>query len=171
MVVATSTKGVVMKYSLSIIAVAAAVVAAIAAASHPASAPAAKRTCTFATLPRAASAGQQSLYGHIKSLVRKGQRFELRFDPAWLLTGSTAARAKLEDTGSSDVPNDTYTRDESHKLLTYRVPSSALVTVLRHTTCSTRVTVARLARSVPSAGFWISVRNDTARSIDQQYHP
>jgi hypothetical protein len=160
-----------MKYSLIITAVAAALVAAVSAASHPTAAPAAKRACTFATLPRAASAGEQSLYGHIKSLARKGHRFELRFDPAWMLTGSTATRAKLEDTGSSDVPNDSYVRDESHRLLTYRVPSSARVTVLRHTTCSTRVTVAQLAKSVPPAGFWIAIRNDTVRSVDQQYHP
>jgi len=71
----------------------------------------------------------------------------LRFDPAWLLSGLTATRASLEDTGSGEVPNDTYTRDERHKLLTFLVPASARATVLTHATCSTRITVARLARS------------------------
>jgi hypothetical protein len=75
------------------------------------------------------------------------------------------------DTGSSDVPNDTYTRDESHRLLTYLVPATADVTVLEHSACTARTTVARLARSVPSAAFWIRVRMDTVRSLDQQYHP
>jgi len=36
-------------------------------------------------------------YGHIKSLIRKGSRFELTFDPAWLLLGVTAERAAVQD--------------------------------------------------------------------------
>ena len=127
--------------------------------------------CTFASLPRLTPVGEQSLYGHIEAVTRKGGNFELRFDPAWFLTGSTANRASLEDTGSSDVPNDSYVRDESHRLLTYQVPAAAQVTVLVQATCSKRVTVAQLAKSVPPAGFWIQIRNDTVRSIDQQYHP
>jgi hypothetical protein len=163
--------------SLVIIIAVALLAGAASAASDPsakpavASSPQARHACTFATLPRAAAAGEQSVYGHIKSLTRKGRRYVLRFDPAWLLSGVTASRAALEDTGSSDVPNDTYTRDETHKLLTYLVPARARVTVLRHATCSTRITVAQLARSTPSAGFWLSVRIDSVRSIDQQYHP
>ena len=142
-------------------------VAATAASPSPAT----RSACTFATLPRAASAGEQTLYGHIRSLKSNGRRFVLRFDPAWYLTGTTATRAKLEDTGSGDVANDVYVRDSDHRLLTYVVPATARVTVLTHATCSTRTTVARLAKSAPSAGFWILVRNDTVRSIDQQYHP
>ena len=49
-----------------------------------------------------------ALYGHIKKLTRKGGHYELRFDPAWFTSGVTASRAALEDTGSSDVPNDNY---------------------------------------------------------------
>jgi hypothetical protein len=164
-----------MKTSLVTLAAALTVVAGVSAASatsRPGLAPAAKRGCTFATLPRATPAGQQSLYGHISSLTRKGNRYVLRFDPAWLLSGLTASRASLEDTGSGDVPNDTYTRDEKHKLLTFLVPATARVTVLTHTTCSTRTTVAKLAKSsTPSRRFWIQVRIDTVRSIDEQYHP
>ena len=164
-----------MKSSLIILALAVALVGAVSATSAPsrsAAAPAAARSCTFATLPRATPAGQQSLFGHISSLTRRGNRYVLRFDPAWLLSGVTASRAALEDTGSSDVPNDTYTRDETHKLLTFRVPAGANVTVLTHSTCSTRATVAKLAKSAtPRRRFWISVRNDTVRSVDEQYHP
>jgi hypothetical protein len=164
-----------MKSSLIILAAAVAVVAGVSAASatsRPALAPVAKRGCTFATLPRATPAGQQSLYGHINSLTRKGNHYLLRFDPAWLLSGVTASRAALEDTGSGDVPNDTYTRDETHKLLTFLVPANARVTVLTHVTCSTRITVAKLAKSAsPHRRFWIQVRIDTVRSIDEQYHP
>jgi hypothetical protein len=122
-------------------------------------------------LPRAAPAGEFTLYGHIKSLKRKGARFELRFDPASWLTGVTAARAALEDTGSSDVPNDYYIREDGHRLLTYRVPATAPVTILTRGTCTTRTTPAKLARSLPPAGFWIRVRGDTVRSLDQQYQP
>ncbi len=162
-----------MKALILIAAVGALAVSLIASTIAPASAsrPAAKATCGFASLPRASHAREQSLYGHIKSLTRKGKRYELRFDPAWLLTGSTASRAALEDTGSSDVPNDTYTRDETHRLLTYRVPGDAQATILVHATCSTHVTIAKLARSMSPAGFWIRVRGDKVNSIDQQYHP
>ena len=100
-----------------------------------------------------------------------GDGFELRFDPALHLTGSTATQAALEDTGSADVPNDVYVRDESHRLLTYRVPAGADATILTQGTCSTSTSVAQLAASVPSAGFWILVDGDTVRSVDQQYHP
>jgi hypothetical protein len=122
-------------------------------------------------LPRAASAGEFTLFGHIKSLKRKGARFELRFDPALWLTGVTAARAKLEDTGFSDVPNDYYIREEGHRLLTYKVPTTTPVTVLARGTCTTRTTAAVLARSHPQAGFWIRIHIDTVRSLDQQYQP
>jgi hypothetical protein len=164
-----------MKSSVIILALAVALVGAVSATSAPsqsAAAPAAARSCTFATLPRATPAGQQSLFGHISSLTRRGNHYVLRFDPAWLLSGVTASRAALEDTGSGDVPNDTHTRDETHKLLTFLVPVDANVTVLTHSTCSTRTTVAKLAKSVtPRRRFWISVRNDTVRSVDEQYHP
>lgn len=159
-----------MKPSLLVIA-SVAILAAVAASSRASSATLTRSSCTLASLPPATAAGEQTLYGHVRSLVRKGRRFELRFDPAWLLTGATATRASLEDTGSSDVPNDSYTRDESHRLLTFLVPPTARVTVLAHGTCSTRTTVAKLARSRSQAAFWIRVRGDTVRSIDQPYHP
>ncbi|MGN6430918.1 MAG: hypothetical protein ACTHNB_09345 [Gaiellaceae bacterium] len=164
-----------MKSSLIMLATAVAVVVGVSAASatsRPTLAPTAKRACTFATLPRATAAGQQSIYGHINSLTRRGTHYLLRFDPALLLSGLTASRASLADTGSADVPNDTYTRDETHKLLTFLVPAGARVTVLAHATCSTRTTIARLAKSTTrSRRFWIQVRIDTVRSIDEQYHP
>jgi hypothetical protein len=127
--------------------------------------------CRMAQLPPATATGSVALYGHIKSLRRKGGRFELRFDPALLLTGATASRAALEDTGSADVPNDSYTADESHRAYTFLVPATARVTHLTNSTCSTRTTVAKLAKAVSPAGFWLRVRGDTVRSLDQQYQP
>src|SRR6266508_4878082 len=74
-----------------------------------------------------------AVYGHIKALTPKGDHFEMRFDPAWFLSGVTATRAKLEDTGSSEVPNDNYVVEEGHRLLTYLVPPTAGITVLSRT--------------------------------------
>jgi len=125
-------------------------------------------------------------FGYIKSLKSKGSGFELRFDPAWLLTGKTANQAALEDTGSSDVPNDSYRVNESTRAYTYIVPASAHVRVL--TTGAnlngTPITVAQLAQLVAgknplpkplfepiSTGFWMSFRNDKVESLEQQYHP
>ena len=123
-------------------------------------------------------------YGYIKSLKRKGATFELRFDPAWLLTGKTANQAALEDTGSSDVPNDNYIVNESTRAYTFFVSPSAHVTVLKEGVNGSPITVAQLAQlaggSHPfpkplfepiSTGFWISIRNDTVGSLEQQYHP
>jgi hypothetical protein len=125
-------------------------------------------------------------YGYIKSLKRKGSGFEMRFDPAWLLTGKTANQAALEDTGSSDVPNDNYIVNESPRAYTYIVPPNAHVRVLTAgaNLNGTPITVAQLAQlaggknpfSKPlfepiSTGFWIRIKIDTVVSLDQQYHP
>ena len=123
-------------------------------------------------------------YGYIKSLKRKGATFELRFDPAWLLTGKTANQAALEDTGSSDVPNDNYIVNESTRAYTFFVSPSAHVTVLKEGVNGSPITVDQLAQLANggnpfpkplfepiSTGFWISIRNDTVGSLEQQYHP
>src|SRR6478672_975362 len=164
-------KGDVMKRSLIFVAVALLLAAAVLGSvrlfsgSGPSSA-----VASSAAAP--GPCGDVALYGHVESLTPRGNDFELRFDPAWFLSGVTASRAALEDTGSSDVPNDTYARDETHKLLTFLVPASAHVTLLTHST-STSTTVAKLAKSTttPRRRFWIRVRIDTVRSVDEQYHP
>jgi len=125
-------------------------------------------------------------FGYIRSLKPKASGFEMRFDPAWLLTGKTANQAALEDTGSSDVPNDSYVVNESPRAYTYIVPANAQVRVLTAgaNLNGTPITVAQLAQLVKgknpfpkplfeqiSTGFWISIRNDTVGSLQQQYHP
>lgn len=131
-----------------------------------------------------------SMYGHVRSLARKGGRFELRFDPALWLGGVTANRAAIEDKvipPGDTVPNDYYIREEGHRLLTYRVPASAHVTVLTfnatHGIRSTAIAVSELAQVLKGKnpkhrrfyglrlGFWIRVATDTVRSLDQQYQP
>lgn len=146
---------------------------------------------TSATPAQAQLAGpphEQTLYGHIKSLTRKGARFELRFDPAFWLGGVTATRAAVEDKvipPGDIVPNDYYIRDETHRLLTYRVPPTAHVTVLTQGPRSTAISVSELAQIVKGKnpkhralydrgnhlGYWIGFRIDTVRSLDQQYQP
>lgn len=128
-------------------------------------------------------------YGHIRSLTRSADQFELRFDPAWFLSGVTANRAALEDTGSSDVPNDNYIVDEGHRLLTYMVPATARVTVLSRAGelpgagfPSQVITVSQLAQLVRGekpvelaesldSGFWIRAQGDTVCSLAHQYRP
>ncbi len=168
-----------MKASVTMVAVGAAMAlaAVIFASTRSSAAPAS----------RAAQPRQNVLYGHVKSLTRAGRRFELRFDPAWWLTGFTAKRAKLEDTGSSGVPNDYYVVDEGHRLLTYLVPPTAHVAVLTGGgTHTTAITVSELAQIVkgknprhrplsePKAGFWLQVGSrypNAVVALTQQYQP
>ena len=131
-------------------------------------------------------------YGHITSLVRVGDHYVLRLDPALLLSGVTATKAAAEDGAvepGEPVPNDNYTRDESHKLLTFLVPRTARITILTNGTkgiANTPVTVAEFAQILAgknpkhralfggnqkSWGYWALVRIDTVRSLDAQYHP
>jgi hypothetical protein len=123
-------------------------------------------------------------YGYIKSLKPKGGGYQMLFDPAWLLTGKTANQAALEDTGSSDVPNDNYIVNESPRAYFYLVSPHAHVTVLKEGVNGSAINVAQLAQLASgrnpfpkplfepiSTGFWISIRNDTVDSLEQQYHP
>jgi hypothetical protein len=127
-------------------------------------------------------------YGHVKSLKRAANGYELRVDPALWLGGLTANRAAVEDKAIAPgeaVPNDYYIRDEGHGLLTYRVPANARVTVLtyKNTIRGTPISAADYADLLagrnpkhirlfePKAGFWIRVATDTVRSMDQQYQP
>ena len=132
------------------------------------------------------SASQIVEFGYIKSLERKGSGFELRFDPALLLSGVTAQRAAVEDgvlQPGEPVANDNYVVNDSDRLLTYRVSPGAHVTVLEDVR-GTPITVAQLAQIVHggnplgrplfepiSTGFWIAVHVDRIRALDQQYEP
>jgi len=132
------------------------------------------------------------IYGHIRSLRRQGDRYELRFDPAWFTSGVTANTAAAEDGAvepGEPVPNDNYVIDESHRLLTYLVPTSTPVTVLTREGDpaqfgATPITVSELAEIVANgkssrhtlfepldSGVWIRVHVDTVCSLDQQYRP
>lgn len=130
------------------------------------------------------------IFGHIKSLASHGDHFEMRFDPAWFTSGSTANTAAAEDGAvepGQPVPNDNYVIDEEHRLLTYIVPAGTHVTVLTRggdpaNLGATPITVAQLAEIASGgghielsesldSGFWLRVHIDTACSIDQQYRP
>lgn len=148
-----------------------------ARAAHPAS--------PFIPAPPFGPPREIVLYAHAKSLVRRGGHWELRVDPAQFLSGLTAQRAAVDDGAIAPgeaVPNDYYTRDESHRLLTFRVAPRAHVTVLTRGPKATPITVPELARALagkkirqrlfePQAGYWIRVAGDTVRALDQQYTP
>ena len=128
-------------------------------------------------------------YGHIRSLVRSGRKYRMRFDPALWLSGATANRAAVEDgviPPGEAIPNDYYVRDESHKQLTYLVAPGARATVITQGASglrSTRISVSELAALVKGKnpngrklygvqlGYWIRVASDTVRALDQQYQP
>lgn len=64
----------------------------------------------FATLYFIKDSGSESaaaeqcgdrIFGHISSLTRKGDQYEMRFDPAWFTSGVTANTAAAEDGVSS----------------------------------------------------------------------
>ena len=130
------------------------------------------------------------MYGHISSMKLDGDRYVLRFDPAWFTSGETANAAAAEDGAvepGEPVPNDNYVVDEGHRLLTYLVPTSTPVTVLTRegdpaNFGATPITTAELAELVGGekpvelfepldTGVWIRVSVDTVCSIDQQYRP
>jgi hypothetical protein len=178
-----------MRFALAVVAtalLAAAAVALLEVWSTPSSSAATSRQGNFLLLPPAAPAGQMVLYGHVKRLTRQGGHYLLGFDPAWFTSGITASRAKKEDTGSSDVPNDNYTVEEGHRLLWYTLPSSARITVLTNQgtkgISATPIPAAELYRIVNGgphrklfepleSGVWIRVRIDTIKELDQQYKP
>jgi hypothetical protein len=125
-------------------------------------------------------------YGNPARLDRTGARWELQVDPAAFLEGETARRAAVADrviAPGDPVPNDYYVRNESRRLLVYRVARNARVTVITAGIRATRVTVTELAALLrgrnpqkrklfgPLNGFWIQARGDTVLSMDQQYRP
>jgi hypothetical protein len=123
-------------------------------------------------------------FGYLKSLTKKGSSYELRFDPALFLSGETANVAAAEDGAvepGESVPNDHFVVDEGHRLLTYKVPADAKLTVVALGPKNIPVTIEALAKMVAgeqaapwqplTSGFWLRSRIDTVRSLDQQYRP
>jgi hypothetical protein len=103
----------------------AALVVAMAAAAVFAGLYFTKTPATRTVVVRTAPCGEQRLFGHIRSLVRRGGRYELRFDPAVFTSGVTANAAAAEDgviAPGEAMPNDNYVVDESHRTYVYLVP-------------------------------------------------
>jgi hypothetical protein len=139
----------------------------------------------------AASTGDALVYGHIRALTRRAGRFELRFDPAWWLTGLPAERAAVEDRAiapGDPVPNDYYIVEEGHRLLTYVVRANARVLVLDSRLRPFEITVAELVQvrsgRNPTGrrlydrgnhlGYWIRVGTtypSPVLALEQQYQP
>jgi len=149
------------------------------------------RTVTVVSPTNASAAADQKLYGRIVSIqpYGDGDRYLLRFDPAWFTSGMTANVAQAEDQGMTckapgcaPVPNDNYVVDEGHRLLTFWLPADARGTVLVAGIKEVPITAAQLADLVAGkkpvklfepleSGMWLVVRIDTVRSFAQQYKP
>lgn len=158
---------------------------ALSAGPAPASVAESEATSPFLPSPPLRPPRLSVFYGNLATLSRAGGHWVLRVDPAAFLEGSTAQRAAVEDGAiapGEPVPNDFYVRNESKRLLTYRVAAGARVTVITAGIRATRVSVAELATILkggnpnrrklfgsPRDGFWVQVRGDTVLSMDQQY--
>ena len=117
-------------------------------------------------------------------------QWQLRFDPAWFLSGVTANKAAAAEGAvepGQPVPNDNYRVDEAHRSFTYIVPDDAKVTVITNRgnpaqLGATPIGVAELARIVNGtstmklfepldSGVWLTIKGDRAVAIDHQYQP
>jgi hypothetical protein len=141
----------------------------------------------IASLPLFSPPTQITQFGYVASVSKKGRGYLLRFDPALWLEGQTANVAAAEDgevAPGRPVPNDYYIRNPDKKLLTYKLPANAHVTVLKNLQ-TTKVSVAKLAQLLKTAtgcspyllklpcrlGFWLRYSIDTVKALDQQYQP
>jgi len=133
--------------------------------------------------------GSRVEFGHIRALTRVGDRYEMRFDPALILSGETANKAAAEDgvvEPGEPVPNDNYVVDESPREYTYLVAGDVKVTLLVRTSPEkwgpTPVELADLVKILDGAsdlelfepldtGVWITIDVDTVRGVYQQYQP
>jgi hypothetical protein len=144
----------------------------------------------IASLPLFSPPKQLVQFGYVASVTQKGRDYVLRFDPALWLTGETANVAAAEDGAirpGEPVPNDYWIRNPDHRLLTYKLPAGAHVTILRslETTKVSVATLARLLKTKPRnacagryqlhppcrLGFWMRYSIDTVKALDQQYQP
>ena len=126
------------------------------------------------------------MWGHVKAFTRKGSSYQMKFDPGWWLTGTAAEHARARGHRLADVPNDVYTLEEGHRLLTFTV----LRTRPHQRADRAGRVAARHARPVradpagknptghrifePQAGYWLRISEkypNPAVTIDQQYQP
>jgi len=181
-----------MRISMAAVVVFAALVVVV-----PASSERAERSTPTATPPASAflpsgvfGPRQLVFFGYVKSLTSTNGRYLARIDPSLMLTGITAQKAAVEDgyvRPGEPVPNDYYERNETKRLLVYRVPAGAQVRVIVNPGTGPRpvvVPVSELAQIVKggnprkrpglwpaTAGFWIRVEGDRALELDMPYRP
>jgi hypothetical protein len=131
---------------------------------------------------------QITVFGYVSSITPKGKGYLLRFDPALWLEGVTASYAAADDgqgNPGQPVPNDYYIRNPDHKLLTFKLPANAHVTILVNLQ-TRKSSVSQLAsllkgkngcgtkyqlRAPCRLGFWLRYRIDTVQALDQQFQP
>jgi hypothetical protein len=185
-------KEVPMRISIAAVAVLTALVIVVPASSERVERPAATATPPVSAFLPSGVFGPRQLvfFGYVKSLTSTNGRYLARIDPSLMLTGITASAAGVEDgklRPGEGVPNDYYERNETKRLLTYRVPADALVRVIVNPGTGPRpvvVPVSELVQIVKgknpknrpglwpvAAGFWIRVEGDRALELDMPYRP
>jgi hypothetical protein len=132
--------------------------------------------------------GEQRLFGYIRSLRKIGGSYELRFDPAFFLSGRTANQAAAQDgviPKGQPVPNDNYVVNESRRTYLFDVTRTTRIRVLLKRgdyIKGSPIGVERLALLIRGkrtdelfesfqSGFWLGVHGDRVCSIRQQYRP
>ena len=177
-----------MKATLVLLSALAVLAAPVSASQRPLAART-NASLSLLRLPPATRAGEQTLWGHIRSLTRKSGQWQVKFDPGHLLFGTAAEQAQFEDTGTrGPVANDSYTVEESDRAYTYAVSPRTTVTVLTKGLATANIGVSEFAQILRGKnpkrrplfgqpkmfGFWIRIGTkypNSVLSIDQQYQP
>jgi hypothetical protein len=130
-------------------------------------------------------------FGYIKSLALKGATYELKLNPAFFLTGSTADAAAVAAgviKPGQHIDDDYFiVKVPARTILTYQVPPGAHVSVFSNLSKPMSVSVRQLTQILNGTsplksklidpgpkfflGYWLSVRNDRVFSLDQQFQP
>lgn len=140
-------------------------------------------TATSTTSTTGEDAGQgdgvnETAFGYVQSVQKKGDSFQLTIDYAQLLTGNEAVIAAREDgeipPDQDYIDDDYYIRNENSKLRTFPIaPDANIVLLLSGDPESTEtLTPAEYASSVnDEVGVHITVINGAVTKIEQQYFP
>lgn len=120
--------------------------------------------------------------GYIKDIYAKSGNNYLVIDYVQMLTGDTALKAAKEDGDTMDLEMDYYIRNQSKKLRTFKISSDVVITVKTWPSVGTKtITLSQLKNIFSSNNddtaymkdvpYWVTVANNRASTITEQYLP